>query len=285
MKVPSAEKGDRRHGSPSPSCGQDSDADGRLELGDLIDDLRSATCSPDDAVPRLRRLPFAELGFAKVDHHRSLRQGLTEAVYAPARPRRSARRSSKGFSRARRARCFSPAPWRPRSRPGSSRPQAGTSRRPNPPGRVSAVAWRPKPPDRAPRRLHGRNGRAAVAEECRRHRAYGFAPALLADCGVAGLHRLLASMDTLAEPTPSSSSRAWRALSPASWRPHAGTGRRRADERRLRRRARRHHCVAHVHASCAAGMTVVGIDNGYGAACAVARMLRDRGRRVAHRLV
>ncbi len=29
-----------------------------------------------------------------------------------------------------------------------------------------------------------------------------------------------------------------------------------------------------MHASCAAGVTVVGIDNGYGAACAIARMLQ-----------
>ena len=54
-----------------------------LELRGLIDDLRSGACSPDDAVRRLRRLPFAELGFAKVDHHRALRQGLPEAVYGP----------------------------------------------------------------------------------------------------------------------------------------------------------------------------------------------------------
>ena len=32
---------------------------------------------------RLRRLPYADLGFARVDHHRTLRQGLPEAVYAP----------------------------------------------------------------------------------------------------------------------------------------------------------------------------------------------------------
>ena len=43
--------------------------------------MRSGACSPDEAVHRLRRLPFADLGFAKVDHHRSLRQGLPEAVY------------------------------------------------------------------------------------------------------------------------------------------------------------------------------------------------------------
>jgi len=54
-----------------------------LAIRSLIEDLRSGACSPDDAVARLRRLPFTELGFAKVDHHRVLRQGLPEAVYGP----------------------------------------------------------------------------------------------------------------------------------------------------------------------------------------------------------
>src|SRR2546423_13444418 len=49
----------------------------------LHDDVRSVVLSPDDALLRLRRLPFADLGFARVDHHRALRQGLPEAVYAP----------------------------------------------------------------------------------------------------------------------------------------------------------------------------------------------------------
>src|SRR5688500_6045034 len=49
----------------------------------LLDDVRSGATTPDDAVARLRRLPFADLGFARVDHHRALRQGRAEAVYAP----------------------------------------------------------------------------------------------------------------------------------------------------------------------------------------------------------
>src|ERR1700728_1174446 len=48
----------------------------------LLADVVSGACTPDDAVHQLRRLPFADLGFAKVDHHRHLRQGLPEAVYA-----------------------------------------------------------------------------------------------------------------------------------------------------------------------------------------------------------
>src|SRR5437762_13331653 len=49
----------------------------------LLDDVRSGALAPDDAVARLRRLPFADLGFARVDHHRTLRQRLPEAVYGP----------------------------------------------------------------------------------------------------------------------------------------------------------------------------------------------------------
>src|SRR5919201_37577 len=49
----------------------------------LLDDVRSGSLGPDDAVARLRRLPFADIGFARVDHHRPLRQGLLEAVYGP----------------------------------------------------------------------------------------------------------------------------------------------------------------------------------------------------------
>src|SRR5271165_1152512 len=52
-------------------------------LRQLLADVASGSCPPDDALSRLRRLPFADLGFARVDHHRSLRQGLPEAVYGP----------------------------------------------------------------------------------------------------------------------------------------------------------------------------------------------------------
>src|SRR5437763_14514695 len=54
-----------------------------LTLRRLIDDVRAGTLSADDAVARLRRLPFADLGFARVDHHRALRQRWPEAVYGP----------------------------------------------------------------------------------------------------------------------------------------------------------------------------------------------------------
>jgi len=48
----------------------------------LFKDVRSRKLSPDEAVARLRHLPFEDLGFAKVDHHRSLRQGMPEVIFS-----------------------------------------------------------------------------------------------------------------------------------------------------------------------------------------------------------
>jgi NCAIR mutase (PurE)-related protein len=48
----------------------------------LLEAVRRGRLSVDRAVERLRTLPFEDLGFAKVDHHRALRQGFPEVVYA-----------------------------------------------------------------------------------------------------------------------------------------------------------------------------------------------------------
>ncbi len=53
------------------------------EIQELLEGVRRGKVSPAKAVERLRRLPFEDLGFAKIDHHRSLRQGYSEVVYAP----------------------------------------------------------------------------------------------------------------------------------------------------------------------------------------------------------
>jgi pyridinium-3,5-biscarboxylic acid mononucleotide synthase len=46
----------------------------------LFEQVRKGTLTPDDAVSRLRHLPFEDLGFAKVDHHRALRNGMPEII-------------------------------------------------------------------------------------------------------------------------------------------------------------------------------------------------------------
>ena len=52
-------------------------------LRELLEGVAAGAVEPDDAVRRLSRLPFADVGVARVDHHRALRQGLPEAVYGP----------------------------------------------------------------------------------------------------------------------------------------------------------------------------------------------------------
>ena len=55
-------------------------------LRKLFDQVRKKRISPDEAVERLRHLPFEDLGFAKIDHHRALRQGMPEVIFAQGKP-------------------------------------------------------------------------------------------------------------------------------------------------------------------------------------------------------
>ena len=48
----------------------------------LFEQVRAGKLSPDGAVDQLRHLPFEDLGFAKVDHHRALRVGVPEVILA-----------------------------------------------------------------------------------------------------------------------------------------------------------------------------------------------------------
>jgi pyridinium-3,5-biscarboxylic acid mononucleotide synthase len=51
------------------------------ELKKLFQNVKSGKLSPDDAVQRLNHMPFEDLGFAKVDHHRALRVGMPEVIF------------------------------------------------------------------------------------------------------------------------------------------------------------------------------------------------------------
>jgi NCAIR mutase (PurE)-related protein len=55
---------------------------GARDLRALLAGVRSRRVSVGGALERLRDLPFEELGYAKVDHHRALRQGFPEVVMA-----------------------------------------------------------------------------------------------------------------------------------------------------------------------------------------------------------
>jgi NCAIR mutase (PurE)-related protein len=250
---------------------------------------------------RLRRLPFADLGFAKVDHHRSLRQGFPEAVYGQGK---TAEQCSAivgelltgGPTGSRHE--FAPDPDPDpdtggpviltradeeqatrvlADHPGGIRTVTGRATGSDQVrGNLSTVVWRPSPP-RLARTLVITAGTSdlPVARECEATLvALGLRPTLLADCGVAGVHRLLASADELAETDAvvvvAGMEGALASLvggitpAPVVAVP-TSTGYGAALEGVT--------ALLAMHASCAAGITVVGIDNGFGAACAIARML------------
>lgn len=50
-------------------------------LKQLLGEVQSGALAPDDALSKLKSLPFDDLGFAKVDHHRQLRTGFPEVVF------------------------------------------------------------------------------------------------------------------------------------------------------------------------------------------------------------
>jgi NCAIR mutase (PurE)-related protein len=51
------------------------------QLRGLLEQVREGAVDVDAAIERLRHLPFEDLGFAKVDHHRALRHGIPEVVF------------------------------------------------------------------------------------------------------------------------------------------------------------------------------------------------------------
>jgi pyridinium-3,5-biscarboxylic acid mononucleotide synthase len=51
------------------------------QLRVLLEEVRAGAVEIDAALERLRHMPFEDLGFAKVDHHRALRHGMPEVVF------------------------------------------------------------------------------------------------------------------------------------------------------------------------------------------------------------
>jgi NCAIR mutase (PurE)-related protein len=238
-------------------------------LRQLLDDVRAGVVSADDAVLRLRRLPFADLGFARVDHHRALRQRLPEAVYGPGKtPEQCAAIVAELLTEV----------GGPVLLTRVRDDQADAALAVNPGGlrRESTVVWRPAL-ERPGRILVITAGTAdlPVAGECvTALDAFGFRPTLLADCGVAGIHRLLGTVDDLAAADAIVVVAGMEGALPSfvggitpapvvAVPTSAGYGAALEGVTAL----------LGMLSSCAAGITVVGIDNGFGAACAVARLL------------
>jgi NCAIR mutase (PurE)-related protein len=251
------------------------------ELRYLLDAVADGSVPPAEAAERLSRLPWADLGFARVDHHRTLRQGQPEAVYGPGKTAAQcsaivgellgASRGPVILTRAEPAQVARVL----RDHPG------GTAHG-DEDGPRRTVVWRPVPPDRPEVVWVVTAGTAdlPVADECGAVLgALGIPARRLTDCGVAGLHRLLPHVADLAaadavvvvagmEGALASVVGGITAAPVVAVPTSVGYGAALEGVTAL----------LAMLSSCAQGVSVVGIDNGFGAACAVARLC---GRRAA----
>ena len=241
-------------------------------LRDLIDGLRAGAVSPDEAVAELRRLPFAEVGDALVDHHRHLRQGMPEAVFGRGKsPEQCVAIVGELLTHG-----DGPVLL---TRVDDAQRKAVLAIHPGAVERGGCLLWRAPEPDATTKRVlvvSAGTSDVPVVDECMvTLAAHGIAADRLVDVGVAGLHRVLAHLDritaadaivvvagmegALASVVGGLSAGPVVAV-PTSVGYGAGLDGVTA--------------LLAMHASCASGVTVVGIDNGFGAACAIVRMLR-----------
>lgn len=238
----------------------------------LIEQLQAGLVSADDAVDRLRHLPFVDLGFARVDHHRTLRQGVAEAVYAPGKPPEMCAEIVAELLAAPGA---TPVLL---TRADEAQLAAALSRNPDGVRRGATAFWQAATQPRPELIIVATGGTAdlPVAEECvATLEAHGVKPARLTDVGVAGVHRALASADDLVaadavvviagmEGALASLVGGLTGAPVVAVPTSTGYGSSLGGITAL----------LAMLSSCAAGVTVVGIDNGFGAASAILRMLK-----------
>jgi NCAIR mutase (PurE)-related protein len=245
------------------------------DLDSILGQVAAGSMTPEEASAQLARLPFADLDIARLDHHRSLRQGFPEAVYGPGKstdevgaivaellasgtgPVIVTRAGDEQVSAAgHEARALGLEGCVTRAPVGST------------------VVFRPAP-DRARRVVIVTAGTAdgPVAEECAAVlHAVGLRPTLLRDRGVAGLHRLAGDLEQLFEAEATivvagmegalASVVGGIVRGPVIAVP-TSVGYGAALEGVT--------ALLAMMASCAAGVSVMGIDNGFGAALAVVR--------------
>ena len=244
----------------------------------LLDDVRSGAVTPDAAVATLRLLPFADLGFANVDHHRHVRQGMAEAVYGPGKtPDQASRVVGELLANGGTAPVVL-------TRANADQVTAATEANPGAVVTGTTVVWRAAParPERVALVTAG-TADLPVADECAATlTAHGLVPRRLSDVGVAGVHRLLHRVEVVVEADAvvvvagmegalASVVGGLTGAPVVAVPTSVGYG------------AALEGVTAMLAmlSSCAAGVTVVGIDNGYGAACAVARMFLNPAARSA----
>lgn len=166
------------------------------EMLELLERVKAGETSPRDALLQMKMQPFEDLGYAKVDHHRGLRQGAQEVIYGAGKTpeqiagilRAMAGRGAKNIIVTRMSAEAAekvkgegvPLDYDPLSRFGLANPAPIEDLK----GLIAVVSG-------------GTSDMAVCEEAARTAEAMGNRVERVYDVGVAGLHRLLARLDVL----------------------------------------------------------------------------------------
>jgi len=168
----------------------------RDALRRLLEAVSAGRTPVDDALARLRRLPYEDLGFAKVDQHRALRGGAPEAIFCPGKTPDEvvaiARRLGEQH--------VNVLATRASAEVAAAVAAAGLAHVHHERARLVVINPAPSPGVGLIAVVAAGTADLPVAEEAALvAEALGNRVARVYDCGVAGLHRLLDHLDTLAE--------------------------------------------------------------------------------------
>ena len=167
----------------------------KRELRELLERLSAGEASVDEAMAKLKGGPFRDLGFAKLDSHRALRQGIAEVIYGAGKtPRQIADIAAAMLEDGQRTVLIT------RMSPDAA--EFVSSRLPldyNEAARAGIAGERPAPDGRGKIVIAtGGTSDIPVAEEAAvTAQALGNEVTRLYDVGVSGLHRLLAHTDEI----------------------------------------------------------------------------------------
>ncbi len=247
-------------------------------LRELLDGVRRGATSIEDALGELKDLPFADLGYAAVDHHRALRQGAPEVVLGEGKTAAQIVGIAQELARTRQNVLVTRLDAPKAREVCAGVPQMAYAEL----ARVATLELAPIAPlgTRPVALVSAGTSDLPVAEECAETlRMLGAGVERVYDVGVAGIHRLFHKRDAFerasvvivvagmegALPSVVGGLVAGPVIAvPTSVGYGAALGGLTA--------------LAGMLSSCASGVVVCNIDNGFGAACAAARILRARER-------
>jgi NCAIR mutase (PurE)-related protein len=247
------------------------------KLRELLESVQRGVLPVEGALEELKSLPFVELGYATVDHHRAIRQGVPEVIFGQGKAPEHIVGIARELMRKGQNVLITRLDATAAAHVTAEIPEI----RYMPIARIATFEQAPIPDLGTATLISAGTSDLPVAEECAETmRMLGIQVERIVDVGVAGLHRLLSKRKAIEEANLIVVVAGMEGALPSvvgglasapiiSVPTSVGYG---ASFQGL-------SALLCMLTSCASGITVVNIDNGFGAAFAAARILRRQGKK------